>query len=529
MFREQRKRIEPGTIFAAIVGLATVALVATLVYRGTRVEVEQTGLEDGAVLNGMAAAAVEVTWSFGSAQDASGATLRLDGEVVEEPTVEGDTMTWRPPPDLEEGEHVLQLSVPRPVLDNAELTWRYTIDATPPQLDVPAVADRVALDEPVAVPGRAEPGVEVVAGGREVEIADDGSFIARFSRPPAGPVVVRATDEAGNATRASVVVPLRYPEVRAVHVSPAAWSSELLRDDILRLIDEGRINTVQLDLKDESGIVGFDTTVRRAHEMGAVTPHVTLEDAVRVIEERGARVVGRIVAFRDPILAEAAWASGDSDQVIQTPSGSPYTATGDFTNFAHPAVRRYNLDIALDAVSRGVDDILWDEVRRPTGPADTMVVPGASGPGDDAVIGFLAEAHTELRRRGVHQGVTAVGIAADRGNLVSQDVQRMARHTDYLAPIILPGYWSPGEYGVGSPIREPGALVAGVLGKFKEVTKGTGVVLVPRLQDFGLKGVGYGETEVRAQIGAARGLGVERFSLWDTAVTYTAAALDPQR
>lgn len=528
MFREPPKRVEPGTIFAAVVALGTVAFVSWLIWNALHVDIETEGIEDGAVLNPLTAAALEVRWTFASADDAQGARLTFDGEEVEELEVEGATMTWRPPEDLDEGEHVLALSVPRPLIGDAELTWRYEIDGTPPELEVPRVADRAGLDEPVSVEGRVEAGAELLANGRRVEVADDGSFTVRFPRPPAGPVRLRATDEAGNRTSASVVFPVTYPDTRAVHMTAAAWTSPVLRERVLALLDEGRIDTVQIDLKDESGIVGFDTSVKRAHDIGAVTAYVDLEEVVRTVEDRGGRVIGRIVAFRDPRLARAAWAAGEADQVIQSPHGGPYAAPGEYTNFAHPAVRRYNLDLALDAVGRGVDDILWDDARRPTGPSDSMVVPGVSGSSADEIVGFLAEAHTELRRRGAYQGVTAVGIAADRGELVSQDVPRMARHADYLMPIILPGYWSPGEYQVASPIRQPGDLVRGVLGRYKEVTKGTGVVLVPQLQDFSLRGVTYGEAEVRAQIDAARALDVHGFMLWDAAISYTAGALDPR-
>ena len=36
VFREQRRRIEAGTIFAAVVAIATIAFVAVLAYRATR-------------------------------------------------------------------------------------------------------------------------------------------------------------------------------------------------------------------------------------------------------------------------------------------------------------------------------------------------------------------------------------------------------------------------------------------------------------------------------------------------------------
>jgi hypothetical protein len=527
VFRDRKRHIEAGTIFAALVALGTAALVGVLVYRATRVHVEQTGVADDAVITTLDAAALEVKIVFDSAEVAADARLSFDDEAIEKPAVMGDTMVWRPAEPLAEGDHNLALAVPRAVLDDAQFRWDFTVDGTPPALEVPAAVAPVSIDDPAEVAGTVEPGATLTADGDAVRVRDDGRFALRYGRPPAGPVTLEATDEAGNRTTASVVVPVTYPALRGVHVSAAAWGSEPLRAGILQLIDEKRIDTVQLDLKDDTGTIGYDSTVPRAHEIGAVTRHYDLDAAIATLDARGVRVVGRIVTFRDPILAQAAWGAGQGDQVIQSARGGLYDATGGFTNPASLAVRRYNLDIALDAVSRGVDDILWDDVRLPTGETDTIVVPGLSGSASDAVTGFLAEAHGELRRRGAYQGVTVVGVAADRGDAIGQDVARIARNADYVAPQIFPGYWSSGQYGVASPPRQPGDLVRGVLARYQQATAGTGAVLAPWLQDFGLAGVAYGEIEVRAQIDAARGLGVDRFLLWSPSVRYTAPALDP--
>jgi hypothetical protein len=50
---------------------------------------------------------------------------------------------------------------------------------------------------------------------------------------------------------------------------------------------------------------------------------------------------------------------------------------------------------------------------------------------------------------------------------------------------------------------------------------------VPWLQDFAARGVDFGEAEVRAQIDAARSMGVDRFLLWSPSVRYDAGAVDP--
>jgi hypothetical protein len=528
VFREQRKRIEAGTIFAAVVAIATIAFVAVLAYRATRVDIDQTGLEDGAALDGRAAAALEVKVKFASRSDARAASLSFDGEAVEEPTVEGATMVWKPPGELAEGEHQLVLGVPRAVLDDAHFTWDFTVDLTPPKVEVPPMVEPVAIDAPAEVKGSVEAGSQVRADGEEVEVDDDGNFTLSYTRAPAGPIALEAVDEAGNVTPASVVVPVTYPSLRGVHVSAPAWGNEELRNGILRLVDEGRIDTVELDLKDDQGIVGYDTNVERAHQIGAVTAFYDLDDAVRALKDRGARVVGRVVAFRDPALAHAAWGAGETSQVIQSPGGGPYGSAGQFTNFADPAVRRYNLAIALDAVNRGVDDILWDDTRRPGGDLAGMVIPGLSGSPSDSIVGFLAEAHSELRRRGAFQGVTTDGEAAEQGDLVGQDVPRIAANADYVAPQIFPGYWSAGRHSVASPINQPGDLVRAVLQRFQQASAYRGAVLAPWLQDFSLRGVGYGDAQVRAQIDAAASLGIDRFILWDPSVSYSAGALVPR-
>jgi hypothetical protein len=527
MFREKKRYIEAGTVFAALVALATAALVAVLVYRATRVEVEQTGVADGAAITTFEAAALEVKLEFSSDEEASEAVLTVDGEVIEEPGVLGPFMVWRPPAPLEEGEHFIEVAVPRPVFGDAVHRWDFVVDGTPPALEVPSAVDPVAIDAPAEVSGTVEEGAELTADGDAVDLDGDGRFTLRFERPPAGPITLDATDRAGNTTTASVVVPVTYPGLRGVHVSAAAWSSEPLRSGILRLADEGRIDTVQLDLKDDTGSVGYDSDVPRALEIGAVTPHYDLEAAVATLEDRGVRVVGRISAFRDPTLAQAAWAAGQGDQVIQSVGGEPYDDTGHFTNPASASVRRYNLDIALEAVSRGVDDILWDDVRLPTGEPDTIVVPGLTAAPSDVIAGFLAEAHSELRRRGAYQGATTVGVAADTGDPIGQDVARMARNADYLAPQIYPGYWSAGRYGVPDPPRQPAEFTRALVARYQEVTAGTGTVLAPWLQNFELQGITYGDAEVKAMVDTLTALGVDRFLLWSPRVQYSGGALVP--
>jgi hypothetical protein len=453
-----------------------------------------------------------------------------------EPEADGKTLRIRPAALVEselveqalaEGEHEIELSVGRMFLGDSTFTWTYVVDSIAPRLELPTHLDPVPIDKPVTVEGTVEDGVELTHGGNVLDV-DDGRFAVDFGTPPTGALAFTAVDEAGNTTTRKIVVPVVYPATsRAVHMSGAAWGNDELRGGVMDLIDRGLIDTVELDLKDESGVVSYNSTVPTALAVGAVTNEYDLAEAVRTLEAKGVRVIGRLVAFRDPKYADAAWAAGRHDEVLQTPDGGKLSTYGGFANYAHPAVRQYNLDIALEAVDLGVKDILWDYIRRPEGNPDTMVVPGLVGPSSASVTDFLADTHAVLRERGAFQGASVFGIAAVAGDSIAQDVPAMAAVVDYLAPMLYPSHWGPGMYRVESPINEPAAIISKSLADFQRVTEGTGVRFLPWLQDFTLYGVLYGDAEVKAQIDAAAALGIHGFILWNPNVRYHAGALTP--
>lgn len=519
------------------VGLA--AWVAIGIWNATRIEVAASGFDDGRALTPDNAEDLDIRIRFASPDELFRASLTVDGVPLLddiEPEADGVTVRIRPADlvdddivdqALEEGEHRIELSVARMFLADSTFKWTYVVDSIAPDLGLPTSLAPVPIDEPVTVSGTVEDGVDLFLDDRPID-QRGGRFAVDFDRPPTGSLEFTALDEAGNRTTRHVVVPVEYPTgTHAVHVSAASWAHDELRAGIEELIDQGLIDTVELDLKDESGIVGYDSELATALEIGAVSADYQLEETLAYFEDKGIRVIGRIVAFRDPIYARAAWDDNRRDEVIQGPGGEMFSSYGGFTNFSHPAVREYNRSIALEAASRGVTDILWDYIRRPEGEPASMVIPGLQGASSDSVTSFLADTHEELRRRGVYQGASVFGIAAAAGDSIAQDVPAMAAVVDYLAPMVYPSHWGPGMYRVKSPIDQPYDIVKKSLADFQRVAQAQGVRFVPWLQDFTIHGVSYGEAEVRAQIQAAKDLGIDGFLLWNPNVVYTAEALDP--
>jgi hypothetical protein len=151
-----------------------------------------------------------------------------------------------------------------------------------------------------------------------------------------------------------------------------------------------------------------------------------------------------------------------------------------------------------------------------------MVFPELRGGAQASIVSFLAEARDRLDPTGAFLGASLFGIAAFRPEEIAQDVGRIARNVDYVAPLVYPSHWGPGVYGVDDPESQPRAIVQRSLVHFKQLVQGSGARVVPWLQDFFLR-VPYGAREVCAQVAAAEAEDIGEWILWDANVTYTRA------
>lgn len=528
--RRRWRRTHPLTVLAAVIPLAVLFLVF-VGFRAASPSLDGEGPENGTVLN----AAKAKTASFSvAASSADSVSWSLDGSDASGKATFADGRSTYRPGKLDDGRHTIAASTGGLAPWSAgEASWAVTVDSTPPTIAIPGNTIQVQVRTPYVLKGHVGAGTTLTANGKPAAVDAGGAFSISFPAAPAKPLHLIARDAAGNTSTKSVafvLVPRRPASpIRAVHVSADAWANDRLRTGVLQLIDEKKINTVEIDLKDESGIVGWDSGVPLAKESGAQQDIFDLEAAVKQLHEMGVRVVGRLVAFRDPILGEWAWTNGKQDMVIQTPDGEAYTGGYggySFTNFANREVRDYNIAIAVAAAKLGVDDVLYDYIRRPDGPIDSMVFPGDKADPDRAIASFLAKTQKALEPTGTYLGASVFGISATRPEEIAQNIPLMAEHLDYVSPMVYPSHWGTGEYGLDDPEANPHDIVQRSLVDFKAAVKGTGARVVPWLQDFSL-GLEYGPEQVRAQIDAAKQDGIDEFLLWDPEVSYTSSALDP--
>ena len=389
--------------------------------------------------------------------------MRIDGtELPLERT--GDIYMARPK-DLTAGQHVLVVSANGFPLKSSSVSRTFTVDLSGPRLVLPARIGAPAT-QPVILTGVAENAVTVTVEGQQVPVVRGRFDVGLVSSDRV--VTVHAVDQFGVAETGDVTITTQpvaptQPARRGVHITSTGWADPGLRNAVLDLARQKRIDAVQLDIKDEGGVIGYASQVALANEVGATTQSYDAAATVAELKGLGVRVVGRIVNFLDPKLAAHSLAAGRMDELILNADGSgPYQSgygAVAFTNFASPAVRQYNIDLAVEAAKLGFDEILFDYVRRPDGAIETMTIPGLTVDPAIGVADFVRATREALTGMPVTLGISVFGIAATRPEPIAQDMRLLLPWVDYIAPMVYPSHWGPGEYGLANPNANPYEIV----------------------------------------------------------------------
>jgi hypothetical protein len=310
-------------------------------------------------------------------------------------------------------------------------------------------------------------------------------------------------------------------EVRGVHVTGALASLPGKLDEYAALRQHG-LNTIELDVKDEGGEIGFvPTGVPLARKAGAVRSYYAPREVASMLHRKGLYLIGRIVVFQDPYLARAR-----PDLAVHRPDGSIWTTSGGLA-WVNPYDRRvwdYNISIAAAAAKAGFDEIMLDYTRFPSdGDIAGTVYPGRTSESKGQVIAdFAAYAERRLAPLGVRVSTALFGLAATRDIGVGQVPRWISRHVDDIHPMAYPVLYGGGELGLVSPSAEPGETVFRTLLDFKRQVRGSQTQLIPWIQDWS-----YSPEAVMQQVRAARLQGAKGFLLWNARGLYTKQALAP--
>ncbi|MCD7869685.1 MAG: putative glycoside hydrolase [Enterocloster clostridioformis] len=330
--------------------------------------------------------------------------------------------------------------------------------------------------------------------------------------------------------------PPRNPvKVKGIYVSAYVAGTGDMMDKIIEEIDRTELNAVVIDVKDDQGRITYAMDSPTVNEIGAC--HVFIRDMPALmakLKEHGIYTIARVVAFRDPYLAEQKpeWSLHVADdKIYQDNKGLAWV------NPYKKEVWDYLVEVGKKAGEVGFDEIQFDYIRFAVDRTMNDVV---FDDGDtqgrnktQAITEFISYAYDELAKEGLFVSADVFGAimrSEEDAAAVGQEYEDMAEHLDYICPMIYPSHYGPGNFGIEYPDTRPYDTILNALNGSRELLAASAkddtpqAVVRPWLQDFTASYlehyIRYGDEQVRQQIQAVYDAGYDQWILWDAGVSY---------
>lgn len=366
--------------------------------------------------------------------------------------------------------------------------------------------------------------------------AQEAAGWANELRAPRHPLTIDAFDP--DTVRWPAAPLLRPPSpVRALYVNAWAFGSQRF-ERLLDLVEGTEVNSLVIDVKDDTGYLTFRSDVATAREIGA-NAQLRARDTRRRIalaQARGHHLIARIVVAKDPLLAQR-----KPDWAIRHRDGGLWYDRGNhaWVDAYQDSVWIYAAELAAEAVAMGFAEIQYDYVRFPDEPPSrrATAVFAARREGEtarEAVNHGLAILKQRTRALGVPFTIDIFGLTttatSDLG--IGQVWEDLVQSADAVLPMVYPSHYNRGEYGFAHPNSEPYGIIRRALRDAQDRSQrmgGSTAEIRPYLQAFTLGAPRYGPEHVRAQIRAALDLGVTSWVLWNPRSVYERGQLVPAR
>ncbi|MDD2495205.1 MAG: putative glycoside hydrolase [Tissierellia bacterium] len=291
------------------------------------------------------------------------------------------------------------------------------------------------------------------------------------------------------------------------------------------------INGLVINVKDDNGFITYDSSVEIVQKMNENTsiPIKDVKNMLNILKEYEIYTIGRIVAFKDKNFAVLS-----PEHSIQLKSGGtwldPNSGNIPWINPFDKYVWDYNIAIAKEASLLGFDEVQFDYVRFPDGAKKYNPItefPGRNNRDkDEAIAEFLEYAREQLAPYNVNLGADVFGIITRTWDDYPEDIGQtwilIGKHVDNIAPMVYPSHYSTGWYNLENPNAEPYLVVKGAMEEAieKNSSMEKPPIVRPWIQDFDWAGIEYGPNKVRAQIIAAKELGIYEYMIWNPANSY---------
>ena len=274
---------------------------------------------------------------------------------------------------------------------------------------------------------------------------------------------------------AATVKELNRVKVKGIYVSgPMAGTAGM--DNLIALVDRTELNALVIDVKNDDGYLTCELDVPLAEQIGSEKHYIkNLPALVQTCKEKNIYLIARVVAFKDPILAEKMpeWSLHNSDgSIFRDKSGLAWV------NPYRKEVWEYLASVGEAAIKAGFDEVQYDYVRFSTDSRMKQVDFGDSTKGrtkTEAISGFTLYASERIHAAGGRISADVYGVVIDSEEdqqIVGQNYVEMSRSLDAISPMIYPSHYGPYNYQIPVPDAQPYDTVLAAMQASKMVLAG---------------------------------------------------------
>ncbi len=325
-------------------------------------------------------------------------------------------------------------------------------------------------------------------------------------------------------------------KVKGIYVSgPVAGIDRM--DELIALVEETELNAMVIDIKNDEGRVTYKMQSEKVVAIEAGIRYIPdIEALVQKCKEKDIYLIARIVAFKDPYLAEKC-----PELAVKTKSGQVFKDKSGlaWVNPYEKEVWDYLIEVSREAAKLGFDEIQYDYIRFSTDlKSDELDFgPEAENKSKTQIISeFTRYACESLADTDVYVSADVYGTIIDNKvdqKIVGQDYVEMASYLDYICPMVYPSHYGNGVYGIDIPDAEPYKTVNAAmnaatkeLSVLPEEDRAINRVWIQSFTASWVNGhITYGPEQIREQIRGAYDAGFDEWILWNASVKYQSDSL----
>ena len=305
-----------------------------------------------------------------------------------------------------------------------------------------------------------------------------------------------------------------FSGVKGIYLSGYHFLKEEKIEPIKDILSNTVVNTIVLDVKTDNGHLLYDSEILEVKELKNERIKYDTQTLQSFKEEFNIYLIGRVVAFQDPIFSRTYPESAITD--IST--SKPYSQNGQyFLDPSDSTSREYVLNVALEACLLGFDEIQFDYIRYPDTSYQGLVFDEESNfeSRTKNINSFLQNATNLLHDNRCLASADIFGyvLNAKSDNGIGQYLETIVNTVDFISPMVYPSHYSKGSFGYSYPNNFPYEVVTAALND--GLSRG---VQEKSLRPF-LQGFWHSSEDVRLNIKAAEDKGLD-WIIWNNSSVY---------